>query len=133
MSTPTSETCPDCGRPKAQDADARTQGCKRGLLDHRGEPHRSRCLELTVARLKSELATVEELRSLCLQRGRAPTLDNQVRLNDLCLALALRAETGVTLRCDHHVVVTEACDVCGENSVQRFSAYGVTAPSGDEA
>jgi len=32
---------------------------------------------------------------------------------------------GKILRCEHGVHVNEACPVCGENSVQRTSAYGV--------
>ena len=50
------ELCPDCRRLKAEDTGARTAGCKRGLRDDRGEPYRSLCFELTVDRLRAELA-----------------------------------------------------------------------------
>jgi len=62
--TETVERCPECDRPKAKDASARSGGCKRGLLDDRGQPYRSRCHELTIARLRAELATLREREQL---------------------------------------------------------------------
>jgi len=52
-------TCPDCLRPKADDARPTTPGCKQGLLTALGEPYRSRCFELAVDRLRSDLANLQ--------------------------------------------------------------------------
>ena len=61
MTTTKPELCPDCQRPKAKDARAQTEGCKQGLLGPDGEPHRSKCHELTVAHLRRELSSVRAL------------------------------------------------------------------------
>src|SRR6478609_1179836 len=52
-------TCPDCLRPKADDARPTTLGCKQGLFTALGEPYRSRCFELAVDRLRSDLANLQ--------------------------------------------------------------------------
>ena len=61
MTTTKPELCPDCKRPKAKDARAQTEGCKQGLLGPDGEPHRSKCHELTIAHLRRELSSVRAL------------------------------------------------------------------------
>lgn len=57
--------------------------------------------EAAVARLREELEALRKLEDVALERGRTPSLSNQVRLDEMCRHMALAArKLGICEGCD---------------------------------
>ncbi len=78
--------CSDCQRERwPRTRTAKADDCL-ALETKAGE---ARCAAITVHRLRRELAAMRALGELALERGRNPSLSNQVRLDEMCRAMAL--------------------------------------------